>query len=151
MLQCLQMTLALLARSEKDLQLNLGILTKELQRKDMIIGINKTITVVISRFSPLQKNHWISCQERLLEQVQHFMHLRSSFSDNKKISAEIRQRVENAGNIYHTININKFMCKIQIPKETKTIVFKTIYVPVRTYGCESQALNISHIRNWCQR
>jgi hypothetical protein len=41
--------------------------------------------------------------------------------------------------MFHSIK-NKFMRKREVTEETKRVVYKTIYFPSLTYGCESWAL-----------
>ncbi|CAH0555727.1 unnamed protein product [Brassicogethes aeneus] len=54
--------------------------------------------------------------------------------------SEINKRIGKAINLYYAIN-NKFIKKKEITKKTKLNVFKTVFRPILTFGCESWVLN----------
>jgi hypothetical protein len=41
--------------------------------------------------------------------------------------------------MFHSIK-NKFLRKQEVAEETKMVMYKTVYFPTLTYGCESWAL-----------
>lgn len=114
--------------------------------KNMRISINKTKTMVMSRLPPPPPS-LITCQGRLLEHVQYFKYLSSMFNDNGKTSAEINLRLPNTGYLYHTVN-KKLICKIKIPKEIKTLEFKTLMSqPLRTLMKPGHYIQVTSVPN----
>lgn len=59
--------------------------------------------------------------------------------------AKIKVRVDKTIKLYFNMN-HKFIGKKEIERETKMKIFKTIFRPVSTFGCESWIFNKRQIR-----
>lgn len=78
----------------------------------------------------------IQIEEEAIEQVQQFTYLGVKIDNNGKQEPDIEDRIDKAGKLYHALNW-KFLKKKEISTKTKMTVYKTIFRPVLTYGCES--------------
>ena len=75
-----------------------------------------------------------------IEQVQTFQYLGIMIEETGKIDMEIAERIKKTNNLYYTLN-KGFINKKEISRQTKMKVYKTIYRPILTYGCESWVLS----------
>jgi hypothetical protein len=86
-----------------------------------------------------ERRHEIRVRGQVLKQVRGFKCLGTMISENGKLSNEINSRILAAVRMFSSVK-NKFLRKWEVTEETKMVIYKTIYSPVLTYGCESRAL-----------
>lgn len=125
------------AKNERDLQLNLNVWKTALEKRNMKINVDKTKVMVIGKNASQIK---IQIEEKELEQVEAFKYLGVNIHKNGKEDLEINNRIENTTKLYYALN-NTFIRKKEISEKTKITVYKTVFKPVLTYGCESWVLN----------
>jgi hypothetical protein len=131
---------ALIAKSEKHLQSNLKTWKEELEKRGMTISSSKTKTMIVSRE---EKKHQITLGEQALEQVGKFKYLGATIDQKGGIKEELVTRRAAAGRLFQAIN-RGFLSKKEISRKTKMAVYRSTYVPVLTYGCESWAMTTTH-------
>src|SRR6185436_18803325 len=85
--------LAIIAKSEEELQHNLNIWDQELKKHNMTINIEKTKIMVISKEET--KTH-ITINRRIGEQVETFTYLGSTINGRGSIEHEINKRIQAA-------------------------------------------------------
>ncbi|KAJ3655554.1 hypothetical protein Zmor_014678 [Zophobas morio] len=129
--------IVIFAGSERDLQRNLSIWDEELTKKKMKINVEKTKVMAIGKQT---KQINISINGRKLEQVKHFNYLGVTIDDTGRQEADNTERIEKCNKLYYAIN-NTFINKREISQKTKMSVYKTIYLPTLTYGCETWVLS----------
>jgi len=71
--------------------------------------------------------------------VKIFQYLGLIIESDSRQEAEINTRIEKTLKLYYAMN-NNFISKREISKKTKVKVFKTIYRPILTFGCETWTL-----------
>src|SRR5699024_3306636 len=128
----------ILTEKESDLQTNLEIWNTVLREYGMKLNKNKTKVMIISKERE-RKEINIKIDNVNIEQVNHFKYLGIQIEDNGGQDMEINNRIEKALKVYHLMNKN-FINRKEISQKTKTSVFKTIYRPILTFGCESWVL-----------
>ena len=77
-----------------------------------------------------------------IEQVKQFKYLGVIVDSNGNQEAALNERIEKAIKVYCALN-NRFIYKKEISRKTKMSVYKTVYRPVLTYGCEMWVLSKS--------
>jgi hypothetical protein len=128
--------LVLIADSAQKLQYNLNLLMSGLEKRKFKVSLPKTKTMIISTD---ERRYEIRVTGQVLEQVQEFKYLGTIISEDGKLKNEINSQIFAVGRMFHSIK-NKFLRKQEVTEETKMVVYKTIYFPALTYGCESWAL-----------
>lgn len=125
--------IALITGSEGDLEENLRIWNEVLIKNGM--KINRAKTKVMVAANERKEVNIILDNERI-EQVSSFQYLGVTLEETGKHEIEIGNRIKKANNVYWALR-RGFINKKEITKETKMKVYKTIYRPVLTYGCET--------------
>lgn len=123
----------IIAGNEKDLQHNLLLWDKELTDVGMNINRDKTKVMAITN-TPLQMN--ISIKGENIEQVSEFTYLGVVIDEKNKQDIDINNRIEKSNRLFYAIN-KSFISKKEVQRKTKITIFKTIYRPILTYGCET--------------
>ena len=126
----------IMAEREKDLQYNMEIWNAELQKYGMKINKTKTKVMVISEE---RKKIQITLDDIEIEQVKHYKYLGVEMQEGGRQDMEINDRMEKTLKLYHLMNKN-FVSKREVSKKTKINVYKAMYRPILTYGCESWVL-----------
>lgn len=132
--------MAIVTDSEKNLQYNLEVLEKELQKINMKINIGKTKSMIVSREN---KTHSIKLQGKQIEQVESFKYLGSIIENNGKIDKEINDRMGKTGRIYNMLK-STFLGKKEVPTKIKTEVVKKVVRPTIMYSSETWTLTEKH-------
>src|SRR3978361_662388 len=99
----------------------------------MKINIEKTKVMVVGKEN---KDVKVEMDGMTLQQVKDFKYLGIHIQENGRQEAEVNERVTTAVKTYHALG-NKFLRKREISRGTKMSVYRTIYCPILTYGCES--------------
>lgn len=126
----------ILTENEKDLQTNLEIWNKTLDEYGMTLNKNKTKVMVVGG-EQVKMN--IKIGGIKIEQVTTFKYLGVNIAESGRQDKEINDRIEKTMKLYHIMN-KTFIGKQEISKETKINVFKSIFRPILTFGCESWVL-----------
>lgn len=127
----------LLASSEENLRNNLLVWNEVLERKGMKLNKEKTKVMVTSKEKRLIN---ILIEGERIEQVDSFQYLGVSLEETGNNEKEIADRIAKTNNIYYAMS-KGFTNRREISRKTKMKVFKSIYVPVLTYGSESWVLS----------
>lgn len=128
----------LLAGNANELQHNINIWQITMTEMGMKINQNKTKVMVIGENAE-DININVNMNEERIEQVKYFQYLGTIIDRSGTQEADINNRIEKTQKLYYAMN-TKFISNKEISKETKLKVFKTIYRPVLTFGCESWVL-----------
>jgi len=100
---------------------------------DMRISTQKTEVMVLSR-KPEQGD--IQLNGVALQRVEKFKYLGVQFSSDGQWDGEIDRRIAAAGAVFHSL-YRSIVTKRELSHQTKIAVFKTIFRPILTYGCEN--------------
>lgn len=125
-----------MAGSEEELQRNLMIWNEELTNNGMKINANKTQVMLIGKDHQKIK---IQINEQEIEQTKQFKYLGVTIDNDGRQEIDISERIEKCNKLYYTMNVN-FINKREVSQKTKLTVYKTIFRPTMTYGCESWVL-----------
>ena len=128
--------IAILADSEKNLERNLNVWNEVLKTNDMIMNIKKTKVMVVANE---EHKIEIKIRETSIEQVDKYCYWGVTIDKRGKFEHELNDRITKANNLYYAIN-QSFIGKREISEKTKLTVYKAIYLPILTYGCESWVL-----------
>ena len=133
--------IVLVAGGMKELQDGFKKWKEVLENNTMKMNINKTKVMVVGTQEELN----IQIENTRIEQVSAFQYLGVKIDSDGKNESEINTRIENTLKLYYSMN-NTFINKKEISKKTKINVFKSVYRPVLTFGCESWKLTKSDKR-----
>lgn len=128
------------AKSESQLKNNLDIWNKKLIEKGLKLNEEKT-KIMVSGKTHRPVN--IEVNGKKIEQVKSIKYLGVKLDGNGQQDIEIAARIESAANVYHAPK-NGFISKREISVKAKMSVYKTVFVPILTYGCESWVLTKRH-------
>lgn len=126
----------IVAENERDLQRNLDIWNRTLAENGMMINKDKTKVMALTK-TP-RKMH-IQLDSAKIEQVKYFNYLGVIIEETGNQEAEITSRIDKTVKLYYSMN-KAFINRKEISRQTKISVYKAIYRPVLTYGCESWVL-----------
>lgn len=124
-----------MAGKEEDLQINLEIWNQVLQEHGM--NLNKEKTKVMAVGTSREINIYIDNTK--IQRVNSFQYLGVEIQDNGEQEVEINRRTEKAMNIYYAMS-RSFINKKEIARSTKLNVYRTVFRPVLTFGCETWVL-----------
>ncbi|KAJ8944476.1 hypothetical protein NQ318_008746 [Aromia moschata] len=82
----------------------------------------------------------IKLEIKYIEQVNSYKYLGVTFEEDGKMDCELNKRIGQANRTYFALN-RGFIEKKEISKKTKMRIYKEVYRPILTYGCESWVLN----------
>ncbi|KAF6212004.1 hypothetical protein GE061_012522 [Apolygus lucorum] len=131
---------ALVARTPASLQWNLDIWNHEMTKRNMVISISKTKTMVISR---RPKKHSVTLRGESLEQVECFKYLGAMISQDGTQDQEINTRIAATSRLYHAMG-RGCIGKREVSKRTKVAVYKSVYVPTLIHSSESWTTTSRH-------
>ena len=126
----------ILAENEKELQKNILIWNEELNKAGMKLNENKTKVQTIGKE---KRKLQIKIDKTDLEQVDTYPYLGITIEESGNQEIEINKRIGNALKMFYAMN-KTFIQKKEVSEHTKTTVFKSIYIPILTYGCETWIL-----------
>lgn len=127
----------LVANNEKNLQHNLNVWNEVLQKNGMKLNTEKTKVMVIAKNKTTTN---IDIHGVKIKQVEAFQYLGTTIEETGKNEIEIAERVRKANNVYYAMS-KGLVNKKEISRRTKMNVYKTIFRPILTYGCESWVLS----------
>ena len=128
--------LVLLADSESGLQRALDGFAAACDYAGMKISTAKTEVLHLSR-NPVQCSLQVGGVK--LKQVEKFKYLGVAFTSDGKQDEEIDNRISKAGAVMHALH-RSVVLKRELSKKAKLAIFRSIFVPILTYGHESWAM-----------
>lgn len=129
--------LTIFGMTELEIKRNLEKWSEVLKEYGMKMNIGKTKVMVISR---KDKKVSVTCEGQAIEQVNTIKYLGVVIDNKGQCETETNERMAAAGKLYNTLS-RSFISKKEVSKTTKTIVYKTLFRPVLTFGSESWVLN----------
>lgn len=129
--------LVIVARTERDMQINVNTWNDNLKEFGMKVNSAKTEILVVAK-EHVSVN--VSMNNETIKQVSVFKYLGSKISEKGELEPEIEGRVTSATKLYYALN-NSFIKKKEVSIKTKIRIFKTIYEPVLLYGAETWVLS----------
>lgn len=124
---------AIMTNTETHLQENIDIWNTILKKYSMKINKEKTKVMAVAENG---RTIQIQIENDTLEQVRNFQYLGVIIDEEGKQDLEINRRIEQTVKCYYALNRN-FLSRKQISKKTKINIYKSIYRPILTYGCET--------------
>lgn len=125
------------AEKEKDLEHNLATWKDALSKRNLNINESKTKIMIINARNT---NMNITLNGKVVEKIETFKYLGVPINNKGNQEAEIVARMEGAARMYHAIRSN-FLTKREVSRHTKISVYKSIFVPILTFGSESWVLS----------
>lgn len=129
--------LVIFANSEKALQESLIIWKECLENYGMSINEAKTKVMNISKHDRTLN---IKLGSETLQQVENFKYLGSVLDCKGTMDADINERISATAKLYYQLQ-RGFIQKREISRKTKLAVFRSVYIPTLTYGCESWTIS----------
>lgn len=129
--------LAIFAKIEEEMQYNINKWNHELQKYNMIINVEKTKVMAISKEEKTVK---IALHGKEIEQIDNFTYLGSKINCRGNPKEKVNQRLIAASKNVHALNKTILNHK-DIARKTKMKLYKTIYRLTLTYGSESWVLS----------
>lgn len=131
--------LVVFGKSERELSKNLEAWNLTLASKNLKINEEKTKVMVVGKGSTRTN---IELNGKGIDQVDTFKYLGVHINDKGYHDTEINTRIENAARMYHSLK-NSFIGKKEVSIKAKMSVYRTVFVPILTFGCESWVLTSS--------
>lgn len=132
----------LIADTREKLQAAVDEWSEELLRKGMEINATKSKVMLVGRED--EDHPLITCNGVPLEKVDTYQYLGTIFCRDGRIDQEVLNRVKKANGVFYSI-CTTIIGKQEIKKETKIVLFKTIFLPVLMYGAESWTVLDKHV------
>lgn len=129
--------LAIFARNERDLQHNLDIWKKILERKNLNINVDKTKVMVISKENASVSVH---IDNKKVEQVTNYKYLGTIIEQSGSNEVEVNNRIGATNRLLQSIK-NVVVKKKEITVKTKLKIYRTVYLPTLMYGSENWILD----------
>uniref|UniRef100_A0A8C6KHS8 Reverse transcriptase domain-containing protein n=1 Tax=Nothobranchius furzeri TaxID=105023 RepID=A0A8C6KHS8_NOTFU len=127
----------LLASSERDLQLSLEWFGAECEAAGMRISSSKSETMVLIQ-KRVECLLWV--RDEVLPQVEEFKYLGVLFTSEGKLEREIDRRIGAASVVMRAL-YQSVVVKRELSQKAKLSIYRSIYVPTLTYGCELWVVN----------
>lgn len=125
------------ASTERNLQYNVDLWSKELEDRGMRINTSKTKTIVVS--NDKDRKVMIKINKNTVEQVENIKYLGAVIDSTGKQEEEINHRITSTIKLFHCIR-RGLINKKEISNNTKMTVYKKIFLPTLLHGCESWVL-----------
>ena len=125
--------LVLLSFSESGLQRALNSFADACNTAGMKISTTKTEVLHLSR-NPDQ--YVLQVNGATLKQVEKFKYLGVAFTSDGRQDKELDTRIGKASAVMRALH-NSVVMKQELSKKAKLLIFKTVFVPILTYGHES--------------
>lgn len=132
---------AIMAGNAKDLATNLKIWNEVLNKNGMKMNKSKT-KIMVSADRKIDVE--IKVDGERIEQVSNFQYLGVTLEETGGQSMEVNRRIEATNRMYYALS-KCLINKKEISRATKMKVYKTIYRPILTFGCESWVLSVQDI------
>ena len=127
---------AILTETKEELQKNLTIWNEVLEKFNMKMNKSKTKVMAISA---QEKKLEIQIENEKIEQVKAYKYLGVILDEHGNQEQDINRRIESTNKLFYTLK-NKIIRQREINRNTKLKIYKTIYRPILTFGCESWIL-----------
>lgn len=88
-----------------------------------------------------RKEIQITVEDEIIEQVDSFQYLGIILDQEGRQDTELNNRIKNANRVYYALS-KCLINKKEVSSQTKMKVYKSIYRPILTYGCESWVLSV---------
>ena len=144
----------LLAESEEELQRLVEKVNDEGERFGMAINVSKTKTMVASRKKEVP-NVSIQINDTLIEQVNKFVYLGQTVTEDGKCDSAIKQRIEIARSVF--MKMDKILCCRKLNFELRCRIWKCYIWSTLLYGVETWTLcketerKLESFEMWCFR
>ena len=125
-----------IAKTEQSLQDSLNKWNHQLKEEGMRVNIEKTKVMIFGK----QEELTIKIDNTLIEQVNNFKYLGVELSHTGTDDSEINNRITQSQKLYQALK-EPIINRKEVTKKTKVNVYKTIYRPVLTFGCETWNLS----------
>lgn len=127
--------IVLIANTQEELNERLNKWDEILNKFGMTMNKEKTKVMTIGK----EENISIKIENTQLEQITEYKYLGTIFTQDGKMNREFDERITKTTQLYYQIN-KTIINKKEISKKTKLNIYKTIYRPTLTFGCESWTL-----------
>lgn len=128
--------IALLADSENDLKLLTAQLIKATNGTGLQLNTDKTMYFILSRYP--SNNNVLQINNTAFTKTNEFNYLGTIVTSDNSIKIEIESRIQKANKCYYSL-LTVFKSKL-ISRNTKLQVYKSLIIPVLTYGSETWTL-----------
>jgi len=100
--------------------------------------------MVLSRDQNAGQCHNIKTDNSSIERVEEFKYLGTTLTDQNSIQEEIKNRLKLGNACYHSVQ--NVLYSSSLPTNVKTMIYRTIILPVALYGCGTWSLTLREER-----
>jgi hypothetical protein len=104
------------------------------------VNAEKTKYMVMSRDHNAGQNGYIQIGNKSFETAEQFKYLGTTLTNQNIIHAEIKSRLKSGNVCYHSVQ--NLLSSSLLSKIGKSKIYRTIFLPVVLYGCESWSLTL---------
>ena len=101
---------------------------------------DKTKYVVIYRYQNAGRSHNMKIHNRPFEMVDQFKYLGTTLTNQSSNQEEIKSRLKSRNACYHSVQ--NFLSSSLLSKNLNIKMYRTIFLPVVLYGCETWLLTL---------
>jgi len=141
--------IALVAKSEQDLQQALTIIEETFIQWGMETSVRKTQIMRLAStasVAPQVGQVVFHLRGHILEEVDNFKYLGSMCSTDMSMQPEIANRLSRASGAYHKLKRLKVWADKDISQRIKMVLYEVIVQSTLLYGCETWAISESYVK-----
>ncbi|KAJ4433920.1 hypothetical protein ANN_16234 [Periplaneta americana] len=117
-----------------------GILLQASKEIGLEVNLEKTKYMIMSRDGNIVRNGNIKIGNLSFGEVEKFKYLRATVTNINDTREEIKHRINTGNACYYSLE--KPLSSIQLSKNPKVRIYKTVILPVVLYGCETWTLTL---------
>jgi hypothetical protein len=104
------------------------------------VNAEKTKYMVMSHNQNAGQNHNMKIDNKSFERMEQFKHLGTTLTNRNSIQGEIQSRLKSGNACYHSVQ--DLLSSSFLFKNIKIKIYRTIILPVVSYGCETWSLTL---------
>ena len=104
------------------------------------VSADKTKYIVMSRYQNAGRIHSVRTDSSTFVRVEEFKYLGTTLTNQTSIPKEIKSRLRSGNACYHSVQ--NLLSSRLLSKNSKIKIYRTIILPVASYGCETWSLTL---------
>jgi hypothetical protein len=118
----------------------MGALLDASKEVGLEVNPEKTKYMLMSHSQKIGQKHCIKIGNRSFEDVSKLKYLRTVLTDQNCMHEEIKRRLKSGNTCYHSVQ--SLLSSHLLYRNLKVKIYKTIFLPVVLYGCETRSLTL---------
>jgi len=98
----------------------------------------------MSRDQNAGRSHNVKTDNSSFERLEEFKYLGTAVTNQTSVQEEIKSRLKSGNSCYHSVQ--NLLSSSLLSKNLKIKIYRTIYLPVVLYGCETWSLTLREER-----